>query len=129
MNLNNKIRVLIIDDHDMVRKGLTILLESFDEFEIVADIDNGPMGVTLCRKFQPDVVLMDILMPGTDGIATTRIIHENWPLIPIIALTSTADEVIIHDVVKAGAISYIQKNGSIDEVAEAVRSAYNHQST
>jgi len=129
MNFNNKIRVLIIDDHDMVRKGLTILLESFDEFEIVADIDNGPMGVTLCRKYQPDVVLMDILMPGTDGIVTTRIIHENWPSIPIIALTSTADEVIIHDVVKAGAISYIQKNGSIDEVAEAVRSAYNHQST
>ena len=64
MGINNKIRVLIIDDHDMVRKGLTVLLESFDEFEVVADIDNGPMGVTLCRRYQPDVVLMDILMPG-----------------------------------------------------------------
>ena len=87
MSLKNKIRVLIIDDHDMVRKGLTVLLESFDEFEVVADIDNGPMGVTLCRKYLPDVVLMDILMPGIDGIVTTRIIHENLPLIPIMPIS------------------------------------------
>jgi NarL family two-component system response regulator LiaR len=129
MNTGNKIKVLIIDDHDMVRKGLTILLESFDDFEVVADIDNGQMGVTLCRKYQPDVVLMDILMPGIDGIITTRMIHENWPMIQIIALTSTADENIIHDVVQAGAISYLLKNGSIDEVADAVRSAYHRQPT
>jgi NarL family two-component system response regulator LiaR len=129
MNIDNKIKVLIIDDHDMVRKGLTILLETFDDFEVVADIDNGQMGVTLCRKYQPDVVLMDILMPGIDGIVTTRIIRENWPSMQVIALTSTADENIIHDVVQAGAISYIQKNGSIDEVADAVRLAYHRQST
>src|SRR4051812_26324469 len=111
MDAQNKIKVLIIDDHDMVRKGLTILLESFGDFEVVADIDNGQMGLTLCRKYQPDVVLMDILMPGLDGIATTRLIHESWPSIAIIALTSTDNEDIIHDVLKAGAISYLLKTG------------------
>jgi NarL family two-component system response regulator LiaR len=87
------------------------------------------MGLTLCRKYQPDVVLMDILMPGLDGIATTRLINESWPSIAIIALTSTDNEDIIHDVLKAGAISYLLKTGSIDEVADAVRAAYRHQST
>src|ERR1051325_269423 len=106
MNTQDKIKVLIIDDHDMVRKSLIILLESFGDFKVVADIDNGQMGVTLCRKYQPDVVLMDILMPGLDGIATTRLIHESWPSIAIIALTSTANDDVIHGVLKAGAIGY-----------------------
>src|ERR1051325_1493938 len=113
MNTQDTIKVLIIDDHDMGRKSLIILLESFEDFDVVADIDNGQMGVTLCRKYQPDVVLMDILMPGMDGITATRMIHENWPSIQIIALTSTADKDVIYDVVKAGAISYLMKNGSI----------------
>jgi two-component system, NarL family, response regulator LiaR len=129
MNMQEKIKVLIVDDHDMVRKGLKILLESFNNFEVVADIDNGQMALTLCRKYQPDVVLMDIFMPGIDGITATRMIHESWPAIQIIALTSIADEKIIHDVVQAGAISYLLKNGSIDEVADAVRAAYHHQPT
>jgi len=127
MNTQEKIKVLIVDDHDMVRKGLTLLLHSFEDFEVVADIDNGQMGVTLCRKYQPDVVLMDILMPGIDGITATKMIHEHWPSIQIIALTSTADKDVIYDVVKAGAISYLLKNGSIDEVADAVRAAYHRQ--
>ena len=127
MNTHDKIKVLIIDDHDMVRKSLKILLDSFDDFEVVADIDNGLMGLTLCRKYQPDVVLMDILMPGLDGIVTTRMIHESWPSIQIVALTSSSDENIIHDVVQAGAISYLLKNGSIDDVADAVRAAYHRQ--
>lgn len=129
MDNPNKIRILIIDDHDMVRKALTILLQSFDDMEVVADTDNGQMGVTLCRKYQPDVVLMDIMMPGINGITATRLIHENWPQIQIVALTSSAEESTVHDVLEAGAMSYILKNGSIDEVAEAVRSAYRHQPT
>jgi NarL family two-component system response regulator LiaR len=129
MNTDHKIKVLIIDDHDMVRKSLTILLQSYEDFEVVGDIDNAQMGLTLCRKFQPDVVLMDILMPGIDGIKATRMIHETWPSMQIIALTSTADEDVIHDVVQAGAISYLLKNGSIDELADAVRAAYHRQPT
>ncbi len=129
MSSQNKIKVLIIDDHDMVRKGLAILLESFDEFEVVADSDNGQMGITLCRNYQPDVILMDILMPGMDGIATTNLIHQQWPNIRIIILTSTIEENRVHDALKAGAMSYLLKNGSIDEVAEAVRSAYRYQPT
>lgn len=129
MNNQDKIRILIIDDHDMVRKALTILLESFDDMEVIADTDNGQMGVTLCQNYQPDVVLMDIMMPGLDGIATTRLIHTSWPNIQIVALTSAAEEATVHDVLEAGAMSYILKNGSIEEVAEAVRSAYRHQPT
>jgi DNA-binding NarL/FixJ family response regulator len=76
MITQNKIKFLIIGDHDMVRKGLTILLDSFGDFEVVADINNGHIRVTLCRKYQPDVVLMDILMLGLDGITNTRVIDE-----------------------------------------------------
>jgi NarL family two-component system response regulator LiaR len=129
MNPTNKIKVLIVDDHDMVRKSLSILLKSFGDFEVVADVSDAQMGITLCLKYQPDVVLMDVLMPGLDGIAATEIIRQRWPHIQVVALTSAGDDHIIRDVLKAGAISFLTKNGSIDEVADAVRAAYCQHAT
>ena len=124
-----KIKVLIVDDHDMVRKGLIVLLENFEDFEIVGDAASGEMGVRLCQQRQPDVVLMDLVMPGMNGIATTQAIRQNYPDIQVIALTSFNEENTVQEALKAGAISYLMKNVSVDELATAVRKAYVGQST
>ncbi len=129
MTKTEKIKVLIVDDHDMVRMGLISLLENFDDFEIIGDVSNGLMAIELCSQHHPHVVLMDILMPGMDGITTTRLIREKFPDIQVIALTSYSDEETIQKVLKAGALSYLLKNVSVDELAEAVRKAYHGQST
>lgn len=124
-----KIKVLIVDDHDMVRKGLIVLLENFEDFEIVGDAASGEAGVRLCQQRQPDVVLMDLVMPGMNGIATTQAIRQNYPDIQVIALTSFNEENTVQEALKAGAISYLMKNVSVDELATAVRKAYVGQST
>jgi NarL family two-component system response regulator LiaR len=124
-----KIRVLIIDDHDMVRHGLKILLQAFPEFEVVGDTDDARLTLALCATHQPDIVLMDVFMPQMDGVVAARLVHEKFPSIRIIALTSTADEDHINDMLRAGAISYILKTGSIDDVANAIRSAYHGKAT
>ncbi len=126
---DEKIKVLIVDDHDMVRKGLIVLLENFEDFEIVGDAASGEAGVRLCEQRQPDVVLMDLVMPGMNGIATTQAIRREHPEIQVIALTSFNEENTVQEALKAGAISYLMKNVSVDELATAVRKAYAGQST
>jgi NarL family two-component system response regulator LiaR len=123
------IKVLIIDDHYMVRRGLIALLENFDDFSVVADIGDARIGAELCNQYRPDVVLMDIIMPGMDGIAATKIIREQCPDTQVIALTSYHDEVRVQDALKAGAIGYLMKNVSVDELAQAVRRAHQGQPT
>lgn len=120
---------MLVDDHDMVRHGLTVLLEAFDDFEVVGQTNDGQMALTLCHACQPDIVLMDLLMPHMDGVAATWLIHDKFPNIRIVALTSSTDEILVDAALKAGATSYILKTGSIDEVAEAVRAAYHGKST
>lgn len=124
-----KIKVLIIDDHYMVRRGLIALLENFDDFTIVADVGDARIGAELCNQHQPDVVLMDIIMPGMDGIAATKIIRERCPDTQVIALTSYHDETQVQEALKAGAIGYLMKNVSVDELAHAVRRAHQGQPT
>lgn len=129
MTSEQKIKVLIIEDHDMVRQGLKVLLQNFDDFEIVGDTSNAEVGIDLCRKQQPHVVLMDLIMPGMGGIKGMGIIREQFPDIQVIALTSYYDEANIQGALKAGAISFLMKDVSIDELATAVRKAYNGQAT
>lgn len=129
MEYSDKIRVLVVDDHNMVRKGLIVLLENFDDFEVVGEAGDGEMGVTLCQEYQPNVVLMDMIMPGMDGIEATTIIRETCPDTQVIALTSFSDDLTIQGALKAGAISYLMKNVSVDELAEAVRKANGGQPT
>ena len=129
MDTARKIKVLIIDDYDMVRRGLRILLENFDDFELVADTTDGRMALTLCEIYQPDIVLTDLLMPLMDGINVTRLILGKFPHIKVIVLTSSIDETLIKDVLKAGATSYMVKTGSVDDIAKAIRSAYHGIST
>jgi NarL family two-component system response regulator LiaR len=117
------IRVILVDDHDMVRRGLAVFLQAFDDLQLVGEAANGTEALRLCAECQPDVVLMDLIMPGMDGVATTRAIRQSHPEIQIIALTSFREEELVEAALRAGAIGYLLKNVSIDELADAIRSA------
>lgn len=124
MTASEKIRVLIVDDHYMVRKGLIVLLENFaEEFDVVGDAGNAEDALYLAKQLQPHVVLMDMLMPEVDGVEATQNIRNECPNTQVIALTSYSEEDQIQRALKAGAISYLMKNLSVDELANAVRKA------
>ena len=127
--MTNRISVIIVDDHNMVRKGLTVLLQDFDDLEVIGEAGDGELAVNLCRQKCPDVVLMDMFMPRMDGIQATRMIREACPTTQIIALTSFSDEERVQEALRSGAISYLMKNVSGDELANAIRRAYAGQST
>jgi two-component system, NarL family, response regulator LiaR len=123
------IKVLIADDHPLVRRGINTLLETCDDIEVIGEAENGREAIDLCKRYDPDVVLMDLVMPGIDGVETTREIIKNWPQIKIIILTSFVDKKLLEDSVKAGAIGYIMKNISGDSLVEAIRDASKGKST
>jgi len=123
------ITVVIVDDHNMVRKGLAVLLQDFDDLDVIGEAGDGELAVNLCRQKCPHVVLMDMFMPRMDGIEATRAIREACPDTQIIALTSFSDEERVQEALRAGAISYLMKNVSGDELANAIRRAYEGQST
>jgi NarL family two-component system response regulator LiaR len=116
-------RVAIVDDHAMVRSGLAAFLSVSDDFELVGEAENGQQALRLCAEQQPDVVLMDLIMPGMDGVATTRAIRERFPQIRVIALTSFPEDRLVQDVLEAGALSYLLKNVGADDLARAIRAA------
>lgn len=118
------IQVLIVDDHAVVRSGLAAFLQAFDDLELVGAAANGPQAVRLCEQLCPDVVLMDLVMPDMDGASATRVIRQRCPTAQIIALTSFREHELVHAVLQAGAIGYLLKNVSADELASAVRAAY-----
>lgn len=124
MDTDQKIKVLIIDDYDMVRDELNTLLETFPEFEVVSTASDGRMAVTLCRIYQPDVVLMDLHMSNMDGIEATRLIHQEFPEIKVVILSMSMDPTSIYDVLEAGAISFLSKAGKISEIPIALSNAY-----
>jgi len=123
MTAPNRIRVLIVDDHAVVRSGLATFLQAFDDFELLDEAGDGAEAVRLCAQTPPDVVLMDLLMPEMDGIAATRAILERQPDVRVIALTSFQDQEKVEAALEAGAIGYLLKNVSADELAAAIRSA------
>jgi len=121
---------MIVDDHDMVRSGLSVFLDTCDDLELVCEASSGEEAVRLCTELHPDVVLMDLVMPGEmDGVATTRVIKQISPDTQIIALTSFKERELVHEALQAGAIGYLLKNISIDELADAVRNAHFGRST
>jgi two-component system, NarL family, response regulator LiaR len=123
------IRVMVVDDHKVVRSGLTALLYAFDDFELVGEAADGEEAVRLCMHIQPDVILMDLLMPRMDGPTATRVIRERHPNIQILVLTSFKEDNLVHDALKAGAIGYLLKNVTPDELASAIRAAHRGRRT
>ena len=123
MTESAKIKVLLVDDHAVVRSGLGAVLMSFEDMTLVGEAGNGEEAVRLCEKLQPDVVLMDLMMPVMDGVAATAAIKKQCPRISIIALTSFKEKEMVEGALKAGALSYLLKNVSASELVTAIRGA------
>jgi len=119
----DRIRVLLVDDHAVVRSGLGAVRAALDDMELAGEASNGQEAVRACERVKPDVVLMDLLMPVMDGVAATRTIHERWPDIRIVALTSFGDRELVEGALKAGATGYLIKTVSAEELAAAIRDA------
>jgi NarL family two-component system response regulator LiaR len=129
MNQKDVIRVLLVDDHAVVRSGLAAFLMAFDDLELIAEASSGEEAVAMCNRFHPDVVLMDLKMPGIGGAEATGRIREHWPEIQVVALTSFKDKEMVESAMESGAIGYLLKNVSADELAEAVRAAHSGEPT
>lgn len=123
------IRVMVVDDHMMVRRGLGTVLKVYKDLELVGEADKGETAVQLCAQLQPDVVLMDMVMADMDGAAATRLIRRQFPTIQVIALTSFKDDILVQSALQAGAISYLLKDVSANDLVEAIRAAYAGRAT
>jgi NarL family two-component system response regulator LiaR len=121
------IKVMIVDDHPIVRDGLKNMLLAFDDLELIGEAESGNAALAFCQETLPDVILMDILMPGMDGMQTTQAILDRYPQVKIIILTSYQKDDLVRQALEAGASGYILKNASIDTLANAIRLAYSGQ--
>ena len=129
MSQEKSIRVMIVDDHAVVRSGLKAFLMVFDDLELVGEASSGQEAVQLTERMQPDVILMDIIMPDMDGPATTKAIRTRWPGVQVVALTSFREDELVKSALQAGAIGYLLKNVGADELADAIRSAHQGRPT
>jgi NarL family two-component system response regulator LiaR len=121
--MTDLIRVLIVDDHCMLRKGIATMLYATPDLELVGEASSGSEAIEMCAHLKPDVVLMDLMMPEMDGATAIRHIHNNQPQIRIVVLSSFAEHDLIKSALEAGASGYILKNVSADKLANAVRMA------
>jgi NarL family two-component system response regulator LiaR len=126
--MTRPIKVLLVDDHEMVRIGLSAVLSTEEGLEIVGEASNGADGVRLAQEYKPDVVMMDLVMEGMDGVETTRRIMEILPDCKVIVLTSYVDDDKLYPVIEAGAFSYLLKTSRASEIADAIRAAARGQS-
>jgi two-component system, NarL family, response regulator LiaR len=117
------IRILIADDHEVVRKGLRSFLEPDADLEIVGEAVDGDEAVRLARRLRPDVVLMDLLMPGMDGVTATQHIRQEFPHTEVVALTSVLEDASVVGAVRAGAVGYLLKDTRVDELLRAIKAA------
>jgi len=123
------IRVMLVDDHTMVRRGLATILKVFDDLQLVGEAENGEIAIQLCARVLPDVILMDMSLPVMDGTTATHAIHQKFPQIQIIALSSFKEGPLIKKALEAGAIGYLLKDVSADDLVRAIRSAYAGRAT
>lgn len=122
------IRVLLVDDHEMVRAGVSAFLSTQPDIEVVVEASDGQAGAELALKHRPDVVLMDLVMEPVDGVEGTRLIRKEWPEAKILVVTSFLDDEKVYPVIEAGAMSYVLKTASAFEIAEAIRKTADGQS-
>lgn len=123
MGLPHPIRVMTVDDHDILRGGIKFLLMAFDDIELVGEARSGEEAVERCAELRPDVILMDVQMPGMDGVAATRAIKQAFPRAQILILTSFHAPDLVRQAMQAGAIGYLLKAASMDDLAGAIRAA------
>jgi NarL family two-component system response regulator LiaR len=120
---------MIVDDHAVVRSGLSAFLSAYDDLLFVGDASGGAEAVRRCEEYRPDVILMDLVMPGMDGAQTTQLIRERCPEVQVVALTSYKEDDLVQAALRSGAISYLLKNVTADELAHAIREAHMGRST
>ena len=123
-SLNRPIRVMLVDDHSMVRQGLSTFLKAFDDLELAGEAEDGATAIRLCAEIMPDVILMDMVMPAMSGTEATRAISLKFPQVRILALTSFTDGEQVKNALEAGAIGYLLKDISAHELVRAIRAAY-----
>lgn len=129
ISISEPIRLMIVDDHTMVRRGLTTILKVFDDLQLVGEAESGEAAIQLCAEVLPDVILMDMSLPGMDGAMVTRAIRKKLPQIQVIVLTSFKDGKLIKQALAAGAIGYLLKDVSADDLVQAIRSAHAGRAT
>jgi two-component system, NarL family, response regulator LiaR len=128
MEMVKMIRVVFVDDHEMVRIGVSAYLSAQPDIEVVGEAADGKKGVELALELRPDIILMDLVMKEMDGIEATRQIIEQWPEAKVIIVTSFLDDEKVYPALEAGATSYMLKTSKADEIANAVRATYHGQS-
>jgi len=121
---DGKIGVMLVDDHTVVRSGLSAVLSAFDDLKLLGEAGDGEQAIALCDRLHPDVILMDLLMPRMDGVAAIKAIKEKHPEVKIIALTSFKEREYVEGALQAGAVGYLLKDVSADELVSAIRKAY-----
>lgn len=123
------IRVMIVDDHPMARRGLATFLKVYDDLQLAGEAESGEAAIQLCAEVLPDVILMDMVLPKMDGATATRAIRQQFPQVQVIVLTSFKDGDLIKNALQAGAIGYLIKDVSADEIAQAIRDAHSGRAT
>ena len=125
--MSKRIRVLIVDDHSIVREGVRMILTGQEDFEVVGEASNGREGVELARRMKPDVVVMDISMPDMNGIEATAKIRSEMPKVEVLGLTMHEENSYVFELLKAGAAGYVLKRAAAEDLVNAVRAAHNGQ--
>lgn len=127
MTIEKRIRVAIVDDNELVRSGYGMFLGSFDDLELVGTASDGSEAIRLCTETHPDVVLLDLMMPGMNGVIATRAIRQAFPQIKVIILSGYGDQDLANKALANGAVDCLHKDVSIDEMVSAIRAAYASQ--
>ena len=127
--MGEPIRVLVVDDHPMLRKGLAAFLYVTSGLELAGEAGDGDAAIEACQESLPDVILMDLMMPGVGGVEAIQCIQECWPGTPILALTSYKDPELVQRALQAGAIGYLLKDAGSEELEAAIRAAYQGRSS
>jgi DNA-binding NarL/FixJ family response regulator len=129
MAKHSTISILIVDDHEVVRKGIHSYLETVKDFDVVGEAESGEIAVKMVSELIPDIVLLDLIMPGMDGVETTRRIKQISPRTQVVVLTSYHEDIHIFPALKAGAISYILKDMKMEKLVDALQRAVRHEVT
>jgi NarL family two-component system response regulator LiaR len=123
MTVLSHVRLMIVDDHMVLRRGVVASLSDCEDIEVVAEAGSGEDALLLCEAVKPDVVLIDLMMPGMSGVEAVQALHDACPEARLIAFTSFHDEALVEEALRAGAISYLLKDAAPDELAKAIRLA------